>query len=167
MIIDYLKIPEENLFDEYDENEVYTVFEYVRDEFMKKIDNKETPEPSLFLFDDISFSGALAKKRNGGAINLLMMNGRKYLISVIQTSQRISDIATSSRGQANGAIFYRATNREIDTISNDFDYTESPNKKHFKEMFKYATDTKNSFLSVDLTKDRNKIYSKSFEEYLN
>lgn len=162
-IIDYLGIPEENLFDGYKEEELQGVFDHLKETFLENLENGEQPEPSCIILDDVSFSGALKKKRDSGALSEVLCNGRKYLISCIITAQKASQISTTARTQANGGCFWSCSNRELDFLANDFDYTD--NKKLFRQMFREATNQNYHYLTIDKTTSRNKMYSDSFEKY--
>lgn len=161
-IIEYLEIPESNIFEEYDEEAVKTIYDMIRSDFDEAVNNKEKPEMSLFIFDDIGFSGSL-KKRDKGAMAEVLCNGRKFLVSTILLVQRVSQLSTTIRTQLNGCTIWLNSNREFELLANDFDFTKK--KKIFKDMYNQATLEKHNFLTIDMTTDRKKRYSNSFQYY--
>ena len=56
------EVPDQNVFTTYDEDEIDTLYELLKDEYNEKIANKEKPEHKLFYFDDMTFGGQLKKR---------------------------------------------------------------------------------------------------------
>jgi hypothetical protein len=66
-----------------------------------------------------------------------------YDLSIITTSQKYSDLLTSSRENANGAIFFNCSNKQLELIEADHNYLGS--KKEFMNMFRKVMNEKHSF----------------------
>lgn len=161
-IIEMLGIPEDNIFETYSEEALGAIFELCRESFKEALEEENKPEPWLIVLDDVSFGGQLLQKRSG-SLSKVFCNCRKYGCSIILTAQKLSQVPTVCRNNANGVAMWSSPNREIDHLCENFDYTK--NSKIFKEMFRDATNDKHSFLTVDLTNEKNKMYSKSFQKY--
>jgi len=108
--------------------------------------------------DDLSYNGCL-KESNHGVISKMACNGRHYLINFIITAQKYTQIPTTLRENCNSAIFFNCSNKQLGLIEEDFNYLS--NKKDFIDMFKKVTDAKHSFLLVNHTNDKGKIYMDS------
>jgi hypothetical protein len=163
-IIEMLGIPEDNIFENYTEEALGAIFELCRESFKEANENDEKPEQWLIVLDDVSFGGQLLQKRSG-FLSKVFCNCRKYGCSIIVTAQKLSQIPQVCRNNANGIAMWSSPNRELDHLCENFDYTDSP--KTFKKMFRDATSDKHSFLTVDLTNEKDKRYSKSFQKYYN
>jgi hypothetical protein len=161
-IIEMLGIPEDNIFENYSEEALGAIFELCRESFSEALENDEKPEQWLIVLDDVSFGGQLLTKKSG-SLSKVFCNCRKYGCSIIVSAQKLSQIPQVCRNNANGIAMWSSPNRELDHLAENFDYTTSP--KHFKQMFRDATDDKHSFLTVDLTNEKEKMYSKSFQKY--
>lgn len=67
------------------------------------------------------------------------------------------------RNNANAVAMWSSPNKELEHLAENFDYTDGG--KTFKKMFRDATNERHSFLTVDLTNGRDKMYSSSFQKY--
>jgi hypothetical protein len=152
------EIPEENLMLEYDEEILTELYDMLKEEYNKSIENKEKPKHKLIIFDDMSFDGSLKAKAHG-IINKMYMNGRHILLNSIITAQKYSDISTGIREQANGLVLFKCSNKQLDLIESDHNYLL--NKKDFQKMFRDATDEKHTFFVVNYTNDKNSMYQDS------
>jgi hypothetical protein len=160
-IIKVKEIPEENLFLEYDEDVLKELYQVLQDEYEEAKANGEKPQNKLIVFDDMSYNGALKSKQHG-VVNKIMSNGRHINLSCIQTSQKYSDLLTSSRENANGAIFFNCSNKQLELIEADHNYLGS--KKEFMNMFRNVMDEKHSFLVVNYTNPKEQRYlDKNFD----
>jgi hypothetical protein len=160
-IIKVKEIPEENLFLEYDEDVLKQLYQMLQDEYEEAKANGEKPQNKLIIFDDMSYNGALKSKQHG-IINKIMSNGRHINLSSIQTSQKYSDLLTSSRENANGAIFFNCSNKQLELIEADHNYLGS--KKEFMNMFRNVMNEKHSFLVVNYTNPKEQRYlDKNFD----
>jgi hypothetical protein len=157
-LIEVKDIPKENIMTEYDEEVLDALYKILQEEYDTAIEEKTEPEHKLIIMDDLSYGGDL-KSSNYGVISKLACNGRHYLINFIITAQKYTQIPTTLRENCNGAIFFNCSNKQLGLIEEDFNYLS--NKKDFLQMFKMATEEKHSFLVVNHTNPKGKIYMNS------
>jgi hypothetical protein len=157
-IIEVKGIPPHNIMLEYDEDVLEEWYKIQQEYYDEAIENKENPEHKLIIMDDLSYNGSL-KENNHGVISKMACNGRHYLINFIITAQKYTQIPTTLRENCNSAIFFNCSNKQLALIEEDFNYLN--NKKDFIDMFKKATEDKNSFLVVNHTNPKGKIYMDS------
>lgn len=152
-IVNQLDIPQENLFDGYDDDVLNVVYEMLIEDYTDNIDEGITNKRllnSLIIFDDLAFNGTLKAANKENLIKKLFMNSRKFLVSVIVISQKYSSIGTELRENASGLIIGKASNKQVDLIEQDHNYLE--NKKEFKSIFKQATDIPYGKLVINFSK---------------
>ena len=161
-IIRQLEIPDSNLFEVFDEDTLEALLDITKENYDEAMEENEKPEQTLFILDDMSFGGNLKKHKNG-AIAKLFCNGRHYLASVILTSQKYTDILPTCRENASGAILFKCSDKQVDTISEDHNFL-TEGKKQFKTMFREATTEPHSFLVVNYSNNPDKLYmNKNFK----
>ena len=80
-----------------------------------------------------------------------MCNGRHVNLSIIVTAQKHTQLSTTMRSNASGAILFSNSMNEVEAMAQDFNYLES--KKEFVKMFRNATKKRNSFLVVNFSED--------------
>jgi len=159
LLADYKEIPEENLMT-YDESVLTELYSELEDKFLeekaeKKIQNR------IILFDDCGYSGNL-KNKQSGVISKLICNGRHLNLSQIYTSQKFSQISTTLRTNITGAILFNTSAKELDLISQDFNYLKS--SKAFVNMFRDITgNTPRDFLVVNFTNAESLFMDSDFE----
>lgn len=159
-LIEYFDIPESNLFSEFDEDILDTIYEMRKEEFILKQENKEKPNHFLIILDDMSFGGNLKSKSNG-AISKAFCNGRHILCSVILTSQKLTDILSVCRENATGGIFFSCSEKQLDILEADNNYLEVGDKnpkKLFRQMFRESTKEKHSFFVVNYSNPYESLY---------
>ena len=144
MMIKKKMIPSSNIYDSYDEMEMEKLYEK-----LVKQHQEEKPRHKLVIMDDVSWSGDFKAKMHG-VMSKFFCNSRHYLVSIVVTSQKHSDLATCMRENASGFMFYASTQKQMDLIYNDVG--ECP-KKEFMQMFRKATHEKHSFLVVNYSND--------------
>ena len=152
-IVNQLDIPQENLFDGYDDDVLNVVYEMLIEDYTDNIDEGITNKRllnSLIIFDDLAFNGTLKAANKENLIKKLFMNSRKFLVSVIVISQKYSSIGTELRENASGLIIGKASNKQVDLIEQDHNYLE--NKKQFRAIFKEATDVPYGKLIINFSK---------------
>lgn len=160
-LIECKEIDSANLYPEYDEEILEAIYEMIQDEFEKAIEEKKTPENYLIIMDDMSFGGAL-KGKNFGIINKIFSNGRHINLSCLITAQKYSDILTSARENMTMGIFFNCSDKQLDLITEDVNYTTT--KKIFKKKFRETTREKHSFFVVNFTNKPDEMYlNKNFE----
>tara|TARA_Y100001963_G_scaffold72961_1_gene101453 strand:- start:3465 stop:4199 length:735 start_codon:yes stop_codon:yes gene_type:complete len=153
IIIRELDIPEENLYKKYDEEVVEVIYDMLMENYNEAIEDKEKPKMSLFIFDDVSFDNSLQGKEKESQMNRIFMNGRKFLISTIATSQKYGGaggFGVGLRENASGLILGKSSNKQLDLIEQDHNYLK--NKKDFREMFLDNTKDKHDFLVINYSK---------------
>jgi hypothetical protein len=104
----------------------------------------------------MSFSGVFKKKING-VISKIYSNGRHINLSVISTSQKYSDLSTSSRENCSGSIFFNCSNKQMDLIESDHNILLD-GKKPFQKMFRKTLEEPHSFLVVNYSNNKDSRY---------
>lgn len=137
-------------FMEFSESNLEAIYEEVEERALESINDGGKPPNSLIVIDDVAFSGGLKEKMNG-TLSRIMCNGRHINLSIIVTAQKHTQLSTTMRSNASGAILFSNSMNEVDAMSQDFNYLES--KKEFVSLFRKATKKKNSFLVVNFSED--------------
>jgi hypothetical protein len=139
-------IPEENIFLDFDEEQIDDLYEILKEQYNEDIEEGKKPEHKLFWFDDMSYSGKLGKKKHG-IISKLMCNSRHILLSLIITSQKyLGDLPTIVRENLTGCMLFSCTDKQLDGISDDHNIFD--NKKTFKSMFRKVTSEPHTTLTI-------------------
>ena len=137
-------IPDGNIYTSYDEDELEALYTRLeKDYYANKARNK--PEHVLVIFDDCSYGGDLKGKKNG-IMTKFACNSRHFLISVIITSQKHSDVSTTMRENASGLILYGCSMKQTELIYQD---VGECSKTEFLKMFRNATHERHTFLVVN------------------
>jgi len=152
------KIPDSNVIDGFDEEVLEQIYKNIEEDYKEAEENGEKPKDTLIIFDDLSFSGVLKKKTQGNMISKIFNQGRHVLLSVWLVSQKYSDISTTSRINANGAIIFNTSSKELELIERDHNYNGT--KKEFMKMFRDNVVSNHDFLVVNYS-------NKAEERYLN
>tara|TARA_R110000824_G_scaffold750_2_gene4703 strand:- start:3630 stop:4364 length:735 start_codon:yes stop_codon:yes gene_type:complete len=147
MLANRLDIPEQNMT-MYDESYLELLYDQMEQDFLKEIELGK-PANRLIIFDDCGFSGSLRNK-NAGIISRMICNGRHLNLSQIYTCQKYSQCSTTLRTNITGGIFFGTSMRELESISEDFNYFDD--KKKFVQMFRDATKKPRSFLVVNFSR---------------
>ena len=150
-IIKQLDVPSENLFNRYNDDEINVVYDLLVDDYNKSISLKQNPEHKLIIFDDLSYTNKMKTSKKESALDRLFCNGRKYLISTIVTAQKYSQLNTTSRENCSGMILNNCSNKQIELIEADVNFTKS--KKYFHELFREITKDKYSTFIVNFSND--------------
>ena len=151
-------IPEGNIFTEYDDDTLNTVYDFLVDEYEENLANGVKDKKklnSLIVLDDMSFDGSL-KAGNFNAINRVFMNGRKHLISIIISSQKYSQISTGQRSNATSIFFYNSAMKERELFEADNNYLQS--KKQFFKMLDDNLKGKRDWIYVNYSNEKDKFY---------
>jgi hypothetical protein len=157
-------IPTSNLFDRYNENEIQILYDYIKDKFNEEeLDKELTPHRRLIIFDDISFSGGL-KNKQFGVITEMICNSRKINVSLIFTSQKYSHLSTCIRTNLSGAIFFQVSSRELELITEDWNYLDD--KKKFVKIFRDSTNVPRGTFIVNLSNSPNQKYMSDFNNFI-
>lgn len=148
-IIEVLEIPESNLFQGFNDGVLHVIYEEIVKRYNQDIEDHKTPAHSLIIIDDCSFGGSLA--RNGArndALQRVCLNGRKYLVSVIVTSQKFSQISTTVRENLSGCMIGPSTAKQIELLANDWCYLSD--KQQFKNLFRRQTEGAHDYFIADI-----------------
>ena len=137
-------------FMEFSESNLNAIYEEVEARALEAINDGKKPPNSLIVIDDCAFSGGLKEKMNG-TLSRIFCNGRHINLSVIVTAQKYSQLSTTMRTNASGAILFSNSMNEVEAMAQDFNYLES--KREFVSLFRKATKGKNKFLVVNFTED--------------
>lgn len=152
---DKLDIPEDNR-QEFDEDYIEMLYEDIEDQFIEDTSEGRKPKNKLIIFDDCGYSGSLRSYNKGNIIDKLICNGRHLNLSQIYTSQRFSQCSTCLRTNLTGAIMFSTSMKELELISEDFNYTD--NKKQFIKMFRDETKKPRSFLVINFSNKPEEMY---------
>ena len=143
------EIPNDN-FMEFSEPNLERIYEKVEEDCLEAISENEKPVNALIILDDVAFSGDLRAKMNG-TLSRIFCNGRHCNLSCIVTAQKHSQLSTTIRSNASGAILFSNSAKEVESMAEDYNYLNS--KKDFVKMFRKATKERNSFLVVNFSSD--------------
>ena len=153
-IVKRKNIPEDNLYQHYDEIAMQKLYDELEENYRFTVKAGDKPEHTLVIFDDCSFSGDL-KNKSFGAISRFVCNGRKPLISTIQTSQKYSQLSTTSRENFSGLMLSTCSNKQLELIESDCCYVD---KKAFNCQFRCTTNERFKFFIVNFSNDRKGMY---------
>ena len=142
-------VPSEN-FMEFSESNLEMIYEKIEEDAMEAVNQNEKPVNSLIVLDDCAFGGDLKSKTNG-TLSRIMCNGRHVNLSCIVTSQKYTQLSTTVRSNASGAILFGNSMKEVDSMEADLNYLD--NKRDFVKLFRKATDGRNKFLVVNFSND--------------
>lgn len=157
ILIKCKQIPEENLFNDFDEDVLMELYNNIEENYKEMIEEKEKPPNVLIIFDDISFKGDLSKQK--GVVSLLFSNGRHLNISTIITGQRYGGSAgfsTSARENATGVVVWSCSDRQLEQIEQDHNRLGS--KIQFKRMFRDITKNPYSTLIINYSNPHDEMY---------
>jgi len=139
------KIPDANIWREYDEAELEAWYDGIQEKFERDVAEGKTPKHTLLVLDDCSFSGALKATLNG-ILSRIACNGRHILVSMIVTAQKYTSISTTIRENATGVICFESSNKQLDLLYEDHG---NMTRKAFDTMFRNATRDKHTFLCIN------------------
>jgi hypothetical protein len=147
IIVKAKKIPEANIYAEYDEDELTELYKRLEEQFYEERDAGGKINQRVIVFDDVGFTGKL-KDKAFGIVAKIVSNGRHIAVSSVFVSQRYTQISTTVRSQATQVYLFECSNSELDLVVEDH---SNMGKKQFIDMFRNATREKHSFMSVCYT----------------
>ena len=154
----FKEIPDENIMP-YDEDILTELYDTLEENFMEAVDEKEKPPNVMIVFDDVGHSNSL-KNKQAGIVSKLISNGRHINCSQIYSIQNYTMASTTLRNQVTGAILFSMSNKSLDMVEQDFNYTDS--RKTFLKMFNDVARSKpHSFLAVSFTRGAGEMYMDS------
>jgi len=143
-IIDEIEIPETNIFSGYDEDNLEGVYDHLVDEFNDNVDDGVKDKKklnSIVILDDLAFNDSFKDKGKNDMVRKLYMNGRKFSISTLILSQKVTSVSTAIRENITGMILGKSSNKQLETVANDHNYLKGKNStKRFIDMVKTATE---------------------------
>lgn len=149
-------IPPSNIFESYDEIELEKLYDKLEKE------HYDNPRHKLVIFDDVSFSGDLKHKMNG-VMSKFACNSRHFLISIIVTAQKYSDVSTALRENATGMMLYACSQKQMDLIYNDIGECA---KNEFMTMFRKCTHQKHSCMIVNYSNDPSERFLNQYFQHI-
>tara|TARA_R110001606_G_scaffold182300_2_gene329001 strand:+ start:1397 stop:2140 length:744 start_codon:yes stop_codon:yes gene_type:complete len=155
MMADKLDIPEENR-QEFDEDYLEILYEDIEEEFMEDTSEGRKPKNKLIIFDDCGYSGSLKSYSKGNIVDKMICNGRHLNLSQIYTSQRFSQCSTCLRTNLTGAIMFSTSMKELELISEDFNYMTT--KKEFIKIFRETTAKPREFMVINFSNPPAEMY---------
>ena len=154
ILMEQKDIPKANYM-KYDEDELEILYDQLEDEFLEEVNEKKKISNRLIIFDDVAYSNSL-KNKTAGITAKIVMNGRHLCLSSLFSTQKFSLVSTNIRTNLTGAILFNTSQKELELIADDFNYL--PKKAQFIQMFRDATQEKNSFLVVNFSNKGNEMY---------
>jgi len=154
-IIEELDIPASNLYDCFNEEQAHMIYDNAVSDFEDAVSHNETPEHTLFIFDDLGFTNLQKINKKNSILDKIFCNGRKYLISTITLNQRLTQLSPTAREQASALLLWSSTNKQLELVESDFNFMNGSNpRKKFLNMIKKHTANKHDFIVMDLGKDK-------------
>lgn len=154
------QIPETNVYTDFDEELIESIYEMIEEEYMEKIEEGKPPNNFLWVFDDMSSSGIFKGHQNDGIINKIFSQGRHTMQSCCITSQKYSSIGNLQRENITMGIFFACSEKQLDLITEDINMVTD--KSTFKKKFREITSEPHTFFVVNFTaKDKKYRYMDS------
>lgn len=144
----YMKIPNENIYNQFDENKLEALYETLMEEHGEEPANKKRHK--LLIFDDVAYSGKLSSsgKKEENIMDKIFCNSRHYLISVIILAQKYTQLSSCIRENCTGMIMWECSNTQLEKIEEEHN-TTTATKKEFMKGFRDATEEKHSFFVIN------------------
>jgi len=162
-IVRELNIPEENLFDGYDDEMLDVLYDMLVDDFCELVEDGER-EPkklnSLIIFDDLAFTDSFKAQTKENMIKKIFMNGRKFNISTIVISQKYTSVGTTLRENISGLMIGQSSGKQLATLEADHNYLKD--KKLFHKIFRQATNKPFGMFVINFSKPE-VYYDNNFE----
>ena len=152
-ITEELDVPDENLFDGYDDDMISVVYDMLVEDFCELVDDGETrPKKlnSLIIFDDLAFTDAFKSQSKENMIKKIFMNGRKFNISVIVISQKYTSVGTILRENMTGLMIGQSSGKQLASLEADHNYLKT--KKEFIEIYRKATNEPFGMFVINFSK---------------
>ena len=154
-------------FDTFDEAKIESLIKRHSDVVKKQKDAAQGKSARLFgclfIFDDLA-DDSRAMKRSS-ILDRLYISGRHFGISTWCSVQKLSLVSVPIRVNATGAMLFRCTKYEFDSIDRDY-RPSSLDKQTFRDVFEEATAEPFSFLFIRLNaRSLEDMFMKRFEEH--
>lgn len=146
-LIKFKEIPMENVFTEYSDDILNSIYDDIVDDFELHILEKKVPPMKLIVIDDVSYTNLFTSKKN--ALNRCFMNLRKHGGSILVSTQKYSSYAPGIRSNASSIFFYNGSMREKELFELDANYIG--NRKGFFKMLSDNLTSKRDFIYCNFT----------------
>ena len=154
-MIEAKEIPEENVFDEYDDSALELIYDMIEDKIALAKEEGEDPEHSLIILDDVFYSSKVFEKRNN-MLKKIYLNGRKNLISIISIVQSYANLPTAVRENTNLFLCFNMSTRQLELVQADWNYLDS--KRGFMEMIRDNCKERYDFVVFNMTNKLSQMY---------
>ena len=156
-------------FDTFDEAKLESLIKRHSDVVKKQKDAAQGKSVRLFgclhIFDDMADDSSVMKRSSNSILNRLYLSGRHHGISTWCSVQKLSLVSVPIRVNATGAMLFKCTQHEFDSIDRDY-RPSSIDKQTFWDIFEEATSEPYSFLFIRLNAKRlEDMFMKRFEEH--
>ncbi len=155
LIIDEKEVPDSNVFDEFSNPLLLSVYDMLVDDYEEAIQQKIKPTQKVIVLDDLSFSAKFADRFN--ALAKVYQNGRKFLVSVICLTQYYNQTTTAIRLNSSALVLWRTPNSMLEKIEQEHNYLVG-GKKAFMNMVKTNVREKQDFLVINYSNNTNELY---------
>ena len=145
-LIAYKDIPESNCMEMMDEDILKELWDKIETEYLEDIGNGEKAQNVIIIFDDVSSSGDLKRKKNG-MLSRFACNGRHINCGFILTSQKLSDVSTTVRENLIGAIIFECSQAQLQLVAADHSFF--PKMSSFFKMFNSVIKEPRDFLMIN------------------
>lgn len=161
-IVDYLQIPEDNLYNKFEPKILEAIYEGIKEEFKKDKLDGETPTHKLFIFDDMAYSNIFSSSAShtDNIMDELFCNSRHYLVTVIVIAQKYTQISTTLRENASALVIFESSSKQLELIADDHATTD---KKTFMQEAKKATKKKHDFLFISYSNKTGNRFHHNFD----
>lgn len=144
---EYKKIPDVNLFNEFNDEELGALYDYLKEDFLEG-----NTKPKLIIFDDCGFDTKTGAKSN---LDHLIIDGRHYNISLMFLVQCYTMMSTTFRRNATGLMCFSCVTNDLESIISEHN-TTTDDKKKFMKTFRDVTNKKHNFFTIDKSKQPTK-----------
>ena len=155
LIIEQKEIPDSNVFDNFSNELLDSVYEMLVEDYEEAIAQKEKITHKLIILDDLSFSSKFADRFN--ILAKVYQNGRKFLVSVICLAQYYNQMTPAIRNNSTGIIAFRMPNSKLEVLESEHNYLIG-GKKAFVGMFKTHVKESRDFVCINYSNNSDELY---------
>ena len=145
-LCDFKNIPKSNQISMIDEDIMKELWDKLEEDYLQSVSNKETPPNVMLIFDDISATGGLKKKKNG-MISRFAMQGRHICVGFIMSAQKLTDLPTTVREQATVVVGWEMSDKQMNLLAADHSFF--PKKSSFFKLFNSVIQEPRDFLIIN------------------
>lgn len=160
-LIEYKDIPDSNLYSNYDNEELHSLYNELEEKYKEKKINDDPIDYPLIILDDLSF--AMGRGKDFNALKRYAQNSRKLGISFLITTQHFAQIPLAVRNNISFAVLYKTSSKNVSIIEEEMNYLKT--KKEFLNMWHSNILNKKDFLVINFDNDGTDIYlNKNFDK---